>query len=83
MSNSWSVFNNEQLEAMEELNRLAPSEKCYCGWHRHGTCPNCPPEYTTQHKLDVMCAVCRNYPRPGEPPETIIHNIRCSKRKPL
>lgn len=81
MSNVWSVFNNEQLEAMESLSRLAPGEKCYCGWYRHGTCPNCPPEYTAQHRLDAMCAECRNYPNPGMPSETIIHNIRCSKRK--
>ncbi len=82
---SWSLFNNEQLEWMEELSKMDPKTKCWCGWDRFGQCPSCAQkpdvkDLTLADKLPFTCPACRSSPwRPGE---KVTHHIGCSIKYP-
>lgn len=37
------MFNSDQNNYMDSLNKMKPEELCYCGWNRLGDCPNSKP----------------------------------------
>lgn len=75
MSNGdWA--NSDQREYMNELGRMDATAKCWCGWYRHGECPNCPKELTCADKMKLACASCGSTPMlPGW---KVTHTKGCS-----
>lgn len=73
-------LNADQQDYVDSLSKIAPDQKCYCGWFRLGQCGHCPPHLTCADKLAAMCPECKNYPYilDGRP---ITHNIKCALGK--
>ena len=70
------MFNDEQRAYMAALDATPPEAKCWCGWHRLGECPHCPPDRTCADKLEACCSGCGNDSGPaGARP--IVHRIGC------
>ena len=49
-------LNEEQKAHLRELDELAPSQRCWCGWYALGECPHCPKHKTAQDKLNSRSA---------------------------
>lgn len=46
-----SFLNEEQQDHVKELAKIPASKKCYCGWYRHGDCPDCDIKKTNADKI--------------------------------
>lgn len=66
-------FNQEQIEYMRSLDALPEAERCWCGWHPAGKCPNCT--RTLAERRAWECSSCGNYP--SEPHRHVTHRIGC------
>ncbi len=58
------MFNAEQRAYMEELNRVPPAMRCWCGWFGKGGCHVCPRDKTCADKLAARCETCGADPGP-------------------
>lgn len=79
------MFNPEQLEHMRDLAAIPPTERCWCGWGRVGTCdtPNpCPPDVTLADRLPTQCQCCgRAAARPDATRTAGSHYHGCSRER--
>lgn len=75
------LFNEYQLDYMDELASTPPEQLCWCGWYKFGKCPNkdCKKDKTLADKMLVWCSECHNYP--CEEDGIITHTIFCSHRE--
>jgi hypothetical protein len=75
--------NSEQNAYMAALDKLEPSERCWCGWSEAGKCnaPECPTGETLADKMAVWCADCHNAPSP-DGSRAIVHRKGCPAEPP-
>jgi len=71
------LFNEEQNDHLDELDRIPPAERCWCGWYCAGECPHCPPSKTLADRNAAACPRCGNAP-PPDGSRLIVHIIGCT-----
>lgn len=59
-------FNADQEKYMNELAKIPPPERCWCGWYRLGACGHCPPGATYADNLAMYDVPGRTSPPQSE-----------------
>lgn len=73
-------FNDDQIDYIKSLARIADDKRCYCAWFPLGECPHCPPGKTLADRLKLQCSSCGSYPPAALPDQPVAHRIGCTRR---